>query len=52
MLLTGFDPLLIKRCRQRWIVENLLLSPAQSGDQTQVIGQRMPLSQLLQTLGA
>lgn len=47
MLLTGLNALLIKRCRQWWIVKHLLLHPAQSGNQPQILGQRMPLGQLL-----
>lgn len=52
MLLTGFDPLLIKRRYKRWIIEHLLLNTAQSGNQAQILGQRMPLGQVLQPISA
>ena len=51
MLLASLDPLLIKWRHKRRIIEYLLLHPAQSGNQSQIFRQRMPLGQLLQSSG-
>jgi len=42
MLLAQSDALSVEGRVQRRIVQHLLLCPAQSGNQQQVVGQRMP----------